>query len=150
QPVGDGSRTVGTGFLLTEPKADGSPQTVLVTANHVLASMPGQEAKIGYRTQRADGSWSYTPKPPQIRDPAGAPLWTRHPSRDVAAMKITAPEAFARAAIPVNYLAADDSLDQQSISTGDELMVLGFPRGVAANNAGFPILRSGRIASYPL
>jgi hypothetical protein len=29
-------------------------------------------------------------------------------------------------------------------------MVLGFPRGLAANPAGFPILRSGRVASYPL
>jgi hypothetical protein len=29
-------------------------------------------------------------------------------------------------------------------------MALGFPRGLAANQAGFPILRSGRIASYPV
>ncbi|BBO80452.1 hypothetical protein DSCO28_10180 [Desulfosarcina ovata subsp. sediminis] len=29
-------------------------------------------------------------------------------------------------------------------------MVLGFPFGVESNESGFPILRSGRIASYPL
>jgi hypothetical protein len=30
------------------------------------------------------------------------------------------------------------------------MMALGFPRGLSANSAGFPILRSGRVASYPL
>src|SRR5690606_24476801 len=69
---------------------------------------------------------------------------------DVAVMRITAPEPFARAAIPAGYLASETSFDEQDVSTGDELMVLGFPRGVSANNAGFPILRSGRVASYPL
>ena len=29
-------------------------------------------------------------------------------------------------------------------------MTLGFPQGLSANPAGFPILRSGRVASYPL
>lgn len=29
-------------------------------------------------------------------------------------------------------------------------MVLGYPKGVSANAAGFPILRAGRVASYPL
>ena len=30
------------------------------------------------------------------------------------------------------------------------MMALGFPQGLSANEAGFPILRSGRVASYPL
>jgi hypothetical protein len=30
------------------------------------------------------------------------------------------------------------------------MMALGFPRGLAATQAGFPILRSGRVASYPI
>ncbi len=29
-------------------------------------------------------------------------------------------------------------------------MALGFPRGLAANQAGFPILRSGHVASFPV
>ena len=44
QPLGDGTRTVGTGFLIAETAPDGTPRTVLVTANHVLAKMPGNEA----------------------------------------------------------------------------------------------------------
>lgn len=150
QPLGDGTRTVGTGFLISAPTPDGAPRAVLVTANHVLQKMPGAQAKIGYRISNPDGSWTYAPQSVTIRDKSGGPLWTRHPSRDVAAMTITAPEGFAKAAIPVGYLAADETFAQNGIGAGDEMMALGFPRGLAANQAGFPILRSGRVASYPV
>ena len=150
QPLGDGTRTVGTGFLIAETGPDGAPRTVLVTANHVLAKMPGAEARIGYRISNPDGSWSYSPQTLKIRDANGAQLWTKHPSRDVAAISITAPEAFAKSAIPLQWLAGDDTFQSNHIGAGDEMMALGFPRGLAANQAGFPILRSGRVASFPV
>jgi S1-C subfamily serine protease len=150
QPLGDGTRTVGTGFLISETAPDGTPRTILVTANHVFSGMPGQNARIGYRIANADGSWSYSPQSLRIRDDKGHELWTRHPSRDVAAISITAPPEFAKAAIPEDYLASDETFQKYQVSAGDELMALGFPRGLAANQAGFPILRSGRIASYPV
>jgi hypothetical protein len=150
QPLGNGTRTVGTGFLISEAAPDGSPRTVLVTANHVFKDMPGQIARIGYRVENPDGSWSYSPQPLRIRDSSGHPIWTHHPSRDVAAISITAPPEFAKAAIPESYLASDDTFSKYQVETGDELMALGFPRGLAANQAGFPILRAGRIASYPV
>jgi hypothetical protein len=65
-------------------------------------------------------------------------------------MTIKAPEAFARAAMPLQYLAGDETFSRYQIQTGDEMMALGFPRGLSSNGAGFPILRSGRVASYPL
>ena len=150
QPLGNGTRTVGTGFLISAPTPDGNPRTILVTANHVFAKMPGANARIGYRIANADGSWSYSPQPLRIRDPAGHELWTHHPSRDVAAISITAPPEFAKAAIPEDYLAADDTFTKYQVDAGDEMMALGFPRGLAANQAGFPILRTGHIASYPI
>ncbi|WP_411288226.1 serine protease [Phenylobacterium sp.] len=150
QPLGDGTRTVGTGFLISETGPDGRPRTILVTAHHVLQKMPGPDARIGYRISNADGSWSYSPQPLRIRDRGGRELWTHHPSRDVAAIAITAPPEFAKAAIPADYLAADDTFSRYDVGAGDEMMALGFPRGLAANQAGFPILRSGRVASYPV
>lgn len=150
QPLGDGTRTVGTGFLIDAPTADGKPRTVLVTAAHVLDRMPSVTARIGYRVQGADGAWRYDPQALTIRDDARAPKWTRHPTRDVAAIVIKAPEEFARAAIPLSWLAEDDTFNKYSLGPGDEMMALGFPRGLSANQAGFPILRSGRVASYPL
>ena len=150
QPLGDGTRTVGTGFLINAPTPDGKPRTVLITANHVFERMPSADARVGYRTANPDGSWSYSPQTLTIRDAKGAELWTRHPSRDVAAISITAPAEFAKAAIPLNWLADDDTFTRNAVSAGDEMMALGFPRGLSANQAGFPILRSGRVASYPV
>jgi len=150
QPLGDGTRTVGTGFLIEAPGPDGAPRTVLITANHVLEKMPGREARIGYRVANPDGSWSYSPQTVKIRDPAGGELWTHHPTRDVAAITLTAPAEFAKAAIPLNWLATDDTFPKYGVGAGDEMMALGFPRGLAANQAGFPILRSGRVASFPV
>jgi V8-like Glu-specific endopeptidase len=150
QPLGNGTRTVGTGFLISATGPDGAPRTVLVTANHVFDKMPGPIAHVGYRIANTDGSWSYTPQNLRIRDAAGHELWTHHPSRDVAAISVTAPPAFAKAAIPEDYLASDDTFQKFQVAAGDELMALGFPRGLSANQAGFPILRSGRIASYPI
>ena len=150
QPLGDGTRTVGTGFLIQSLSPDGQPHTVLVTANHVLSKMPGAEARIGYRIENADGSWTYSPQTLKIRDAGGRELWTHHPSRDVAAIAITAPDQFAKAAIPLNWLADDQTFAALQVGAGDEMMALGFPRGLAANRAGFPILRAGRVASYPI
>jgi hypothetical protein len=150
QPLGNGTRTVGTGFLVSETAADGTPRTVLVTANHVFAGMPGANARIGYRIENPDGSWSYSPQELKIRDKAGHELWTHHPSRDVATIAVQAPAEFAKAAVPLSYLASDDTFTKYDVGAGDEMMALGFPRGLAANQAGFPILRSGRVASYPV
>jgi len=150
QPLGDGTRTVGTGFLISETAPNGQTHIVLVTANHVFDKMPKEQARIGYRIANADGSWSYSPQMLRIRDGQGHALWTHHPSRDVAAIAITAPPAFAKAAIPEDYLAADDTFSKYNVAAGDQMMTLGFPRGLAANAAGFPILRAGRVASYPV
>ncbi len=150
QPLGDGTRTVGTGFLIDAPTPDGKPRTVLITAAHVFDRMPSADARVGYRVANSDGSWSYSPQALSIRDAKGVEKWMRHPTRDVAAIAITAPPEFAKAAIPLSWLADDDTFTRNAVSAGDEMMALGFPRGLSANQAGFPILRSGRVASYPV
>jgi hypothetical protein len=149
QPLGDGSRTVGTGFLISDPTPDGKPRTILVTAAHVFEKMPSMSAKIGYRIEGSDSVWRYDPETLKIRD-GDHPLWVKHPTRDVAVMVVEAPPEFVKAAIPLNYLAQDDTFNKFNLGPGDEMMALGFPRGLSANPAGFPILRSGRVASYPL
>lgn len=148
QPAGAGQRTVGTAFLVDAPRPDGTPRTVLVTARHVLERMTGDEARIGWRLETAAG-WRYAAEPVLIRA-SGTPLWTQHPTYDVAVMEVKAPEAFARAAIPLAWLATDKSFDDWGVGPGDEMMTVGYPLGQSSNRAGFPILRTGRVASYPL
>jgi len=149
QPLADGKRTVGTGFLVSAPTPDGKPRTVLVTASHVLKNMPSAEMSIGYRVQGTNGSWSFKPQKIAIRD-GDKELWTRNPERDIAAIVVNAPAEFTKAAIPLAWLADGEAFKRYDLGPGDEMLALGFPRGVAANSAGFPILRSGRVASYPL
>jgi hypothetical protein len=143
QPLADGAnRRVGAAFLVEAPGPDGLPRTVMVTAAHVLDGMSAGEARIGWRTQAADGGWRFAPEPLRIRDEDGAPRWTRHPERDVAVMAVSAPPEFARAAIPLGWLAGAETLDAWQVGPGDELMTLGYPHGYAANKVGFPILRT--------
>lgn len=146
----NGTRRVGTGFLVNAPRPDGMPRTVLVTAHHVLNGMSRPDARIGWRIEMPNRGWRFEPEPLRIRTEAGEPLWTRHPVRDVAVMEVSAPPSFARAALPVAWLAGADVFDTWQIGPGDELLTLGYPHGYSANTAGFPILRTGRIASWPL
>src|SRR5262249_2765875 len=88
-------------------------------------------------------------EPLKIRDGAKE-LWIHHPDRDIAIISIEAPPAFAKAAIPKDWLASDDTFSKAKLSPGDQMLALGFPEGLSANAAGFPILRSGRVARFPL
>lgn len=142
----DGRTTVGTGFLVSDPTPDGRPRTVLVTAAHVLERMQLNAAKVGYRVQTGPANWRYAPELITIRDGNKA-LWRRDPDQDVAVIEVKVPDVFAKAAIPMAWLAGDDTLRRFGVGPGDEMMVLGYPQGLSANTAGFPILRSGRVAS---
>jgi len=146
QQLPDGRHTIGTGFLISDPTPDGKPRTVLVTARHVFDHMPGTTANIGYRVQDKDGGWSFKPEAVRIRS-VDHEFFVHHPSRDVVAIAVKAPPEFAKAAIPLAWLAGSDTFTKYGVGPGDEMMVLGYPQGLSANSAGFPILRSGRVAS---
>jgi hypothetical protein len=122
---------------------------VLVTAKHVLAEMPRDEAQLILRQKLPNSTWKRLPLALKIRK-AGEPLWKEHPSADVAVMYVPLPPDTGVDLLPTTMLADDKVLEQFEIHPGDELNCLGYPFGGEANGAGFPILRSGKIASYPL
>lgn len=145
-----GEESIGTVFILAEP--DGADPKVshfvLVTAAHVLENVQGEKATLFLRWEK-DGAVEKLPYEIAIR--AGEkPLWVRHPTADVAAMRVALPAMADLRLASTLLLATDALLQQHQIGPGEELIVLGYPRGAEANEAGFPILRSGRIASYPL
>ena len=49
-----------------------------------------------------------------------------------------------------DWLATDQFLEQIGLHPGDELDCLGYPLGLSANDAGYPVLRGGQISSYPI
>jgi S1-C subfamily serine protease len=150
QQLPDGRYGQGTGFLVSDPAPDGTPRVVMITAAHVFASkMLGDQVQIGWRTQDAAGHWRYAPQTLRIRTDGHA-AWTTHPQRDIAVITVQAPPDIARAAIPLAWLADADTFDRQNVRPGDVMMTTGFPEGLSATPEGFPILRSGVLASWPI
>lgn len=148
--AGRNQSNLGTAFILAKPSATEPKKAyfVLVTAGHVLKRMVGDEAVLSLRRKIGD-SYQKILFPIKIRK-NGRPIWTDHPEADVAVMYIKLPVEADVIPVATNLLATDEMLSQFAVHPGDRLSCLGFPQGVEANEAGFPILRSGQIASYPL
>jgi hypothetical protein len=110
--------------------------------------MQGDTAILHMRIKTNERGWT-----PQLVSLAirsnSQPLWKKHPEADVAVMYVRLPPN----SIPLlttELLATDEALSEFEIHPGDELECLGYPLGMEANSGGFPILRSGKVASYPL
>jgi S1-C subfamily serine protease len=131
------------------PGGAGVGRYVLITAAHVFEEMPGEVAVLDLRRKNSQGDWERLPTPIQIRN-NGHPVWTKHPIADIAVMYIGLPDGVSIPLLSTDLLADDAVLEKYEIHPGDTLQCLGFPFGQESNAAGFPILRSGRIASYPL
>jgi len=143
-----GGNTLGTAFVMIQPIETNFGTYVLVTAAHVLQETPSSNAVLVLRVKNGNTFRKMNWEIPIRR--YGTNLWTQHPTADVAAMRIPLPVNADVAGISTALLATDEFLTNMLIHPGDELRVLGYPYGFESNEAGFPILRSGRIASYPL
>jgi hypothetical protein len=146
-----GQDTIGTGFVMGRPvpSTPGRARYVLITAAHVLNEIAGDSAILHLRRKLGENTWVHAPIPMPIRA-NGQPLWIRHPDADVAVMYISLPTEVSLPLLSTDLLGDDAMLSRFEIHPGDELECLGYPLGNASNEAGFPILRSGKIASYPL
>jgi len=111
--------------------------------------MPAPEVRVGWRVLNPKGAWTYTPTNIIIRTKDG-PAWYQHPSQDIAVIPVTVPPAARDGVLPESMLADDATFAAAHVTAGDEMMTLGYPHGLSANVAGFPILRAGRMASYPV
>jgi S1-C subfamily serine protease len=147
--------SLGVAFImgrpLSHPTADrpNEARYVLITAAHVLEGLPGEIAILHLRRKTDQGEWERVPFQLQIRN-SGHPLWLKHPSQDIAVMYIALPSDVPILLASTDLLADDAMLERYEVHPGDTLHCLGFPFGQESSPAGFPILRSGMIASYPL
>ena len=74
--------------------------------------------------------------------------YVAHPRRDIAAMEIRLPPDVARI-ISIPSFISESTLARQSVPhVGDQILVLGFPKVFPGTEGGFPIFRTGTIASY--
>lgn len=157
-----GKGTIGTAFVIGKPVSPDSERLyyILVTAAHVLKDIKEEQATLFLRKMkqhdepvkipmRQYDEFVKMPMPLTIRK-EGLPLWKEHPKADIAVMYITLPYEADIQLLPMSLLVTDEELEKYEIHPGDILSCLGYPYGAEANEAGFPILRSGEIASYPL
>jgi hypothetical protein len=157
-----GQASYGTVFCLLKPfageelKADRHGSLVLVTAKHVLENIAGDVAQLHLRRQDGAGKWSRAVVDFKIRN-KGKNLYVSHPTMDAAAMQLDyglaeKDKLLIRSIKPIPYelLASDAIFTALRLNPGSILMCLGFPLTLTSNDAGFPILRGGMIASYPL
>jgi hypothetical protein len=140
----------GSVFVMGLPYKDNPKiaHIVVVTAAHVFEGISGNNATLQLRRKQADGTYATFGYQLPIR--AGAkPLYVRHPAADVAAMYGDIPDEVPMTGLSPDFLVTDMSLEEIEFHPGDEAYILGFP-AMAGTEGGFPLLRTGRIASYPL
>ncbi|MEM7010971.1 MAG: serine protease [Verrucomicrobiota bacterium] len=129
--------SVATGFIIKKDEA-----SFVVTADHVLRGMKGQEMLLVARRKNDNGSYRREDVPVPIRRD-GKDLWIKHKKHDLAVLQL--PDEIDEPGLPFEVL-ADDS----GMKVGDELRATTFPERFEANGAGFPTLRGGFVASFPL
>lgn len=140
----------GTCFFVGKPVPSDPKRAyyVLVTAAHVLDDIEGDIAIVLVRKPRPEGGYTGLPYPLQIRS-NGKDIFTRHKTADVAVMYATMPRDLDITLLDLSFFGDDAMLKRFEIHPGDELTTLGFPLYVSSE-FGFPILRSGKVASYPI
>ena len=141
----------GTCFLISEKVTDPAKprRVILATAAHVMREMSGSRCEVILRSESGDRSYSRTPFSITIRD-GDIPNWTRHPAVDVATMLIDLPDGVAVKPLSFDQLADESRLIDRTIRAGSEAWIPCYPAKLEANEAGWPILRRGSIASHPL
>jgi hypothetical protein len=163
--------STGTGFVVSQPfvgprqsernfvGSDGKVQRlVLVTAAHVLDGIGGDTAFLQARIKEG-AEWKQLDLKLPIRN-GGKSLYVKHPNKDVAVLDLLAVLNFSDlnffksnlVAIPMSYLAEEKFFDDNELHPGDDLSCLGFPLSThtTINSGAFPVLRGGKIASYPI
>jgi hypothetical protein len=140
----------GTVFVMGIPYKDNPKlaHIVVVTAAHVFEGINGDNATLQLRRKNPDGTYAAFGYQFPIRKD-GNPLYVRHATADVAAMYTDIPDEVPMTGLSPDFLVTDKSLDEIEFHPGDEAQILGFP-AMVSTDGGFPFLRTGRIASYPL
>lgn len=139
-------KSTATGFILRKNKEQ---KHILITAAHVFSNVPGDDINLIFRTKKSEGEYIKEIVKTSIRK-EGKPLWIKHPTEDIAVLWIIPPKNADLPDLSVELLANDEMLKKNKVHPGDLIANLGYPHRAEANSAGFPILRNGAIATFPL
>ena len=137
----------GTAFAVVLPDDDG--QVVLVSAAHTFEKMSGPRCTAVFRGADAAGGWVRREEQLVLRD-GDVARWVRHPTADVAVVGCDLPEGVELVPFPLERVAAVADFDAGRVRVGQRVRVACFPAQTEGNQAGWPVLRTGAIATFPL
>jgi hypothetical protein len=139
--------TSATSFLVqTGEKSDG---VVLITAAHFFEKMSGDECWLILRARQADDIFVRREHRLVVRED-GKPRWTKHPGEDIAGLPVELPADVECVPFRLHQLASEADLKARRVRVAQEAWIPGFPAQLEANEAGWPVLRRGSIATHPL
>lgn len=139
-------KSTATCLVVARPgKEEKKAARFIVTAHHVFDQMRGNTCQLVARTPEKNGAFTRKEFRIDIRQNAKN-LWQKHPRHDLAVLRLS--DSVEINALPIESLVSDEALEK--IHTGDAVRLAVFPEQSEANGAGFPILRTGAIASFPL
>lgn len=145
-------RSMAAGFFVELPAEMADKQKprecVFVTAQHVLEQCLGANALLILRKRQPNATYNRVEMPLKIRE-GQTPRWVRHPQHDIAAMRVILPPDVATQPLPHATLADERALRKAGLHVGSRVITFGYPMRLEANNAGFPIVRQGGVASFP-
>ena len=131
--------------IVVHRDSGGVLQRYVITSNHVLAQMKGDNCFLVSRKRQDSGEYFRDEIQIPIRD-AGKDKWISDSENDVAVLRL--PDGINVVSLPLDCLATEESL--QKVFTGDAVRSASFPERTEANGAGFPLMRVGIIASHPI
>jgi Trypsin-like peptidase domain len=145
-----GKNSTATCFLVTRPGTanPGRQESILITAGHVLEAMESDDAGLLVRKTHADGTYDIGTMSLKVRA-KGKPLWTKHPKVDVAVLSCHLPDQVAIVPLPVGALATESAINDSKLTLAGAVRFAGYPFKVTSV-AGFPTVRHGTVASFPL
>jgi hypothetical protein len=144
----------GTGLLIER-----DTRYFLVTNKHVLgvdAHRRAEAAAVTLHLNRDDGGGSLTKLelPLNLDSTHVTKLWREHPDADVDVLAFEITEFLAGhnevnyEAVPFAEVADGERRMELDISIGDDVLVIGYPKGIEHLTSNVPIVRNGIIASY--
>lgn len=147
----------GTGFLVARKIDEASGRVFLVTNKHVVNEDPRQRQNASALTLfmniRADNGVIHARATRMPLKANGDKLWREHcdPHVDVLAVDVTAivvgiPQLEKKWAT-YELFATPDVLLEQEITQGEEVVVIGYPLGLAHARTNSPLVRQGMVAT---
>ncbi|MGV3532317.1 MAG: trypsin-like serine peptidase [Chthoniobacteraceae bacterium] len=140
-----------TGFVIArrDPRAPGGLVPVVFTSAHVLASMEKGPLYIAIRVPGADDEPDVAVLELQTQG-SKAPQFVRHPQFDIGAFELKIPAEVADLVQLPSFIEERELARQRvRLRAGTDVSFLGFPDVLPGTTGAFPVLRSGKVASYP-